>query len=165
MVLQFQIFFVPVRRQLESNPTISAQRCLTKMRRSKCADTSGLVAECFTYGNLDLHKCPLDVFNHMLTVGRFDESWSHTVFTMLPKGGNLLSPNNWRPVAVFAQLVYKRLRPRHQSKDQVGFRMIQTQHKCRRCLCSIRKCLQQVFGMEFPCLVCKLRFEESVRPR
>ena len=70
------------------------------MRRNKCADTSGLVAECFIYGNLDLHKCPLDVFNHMLTVGRFDESWSHTVFTMLPKGGNLLSPNNWRPVAV-----------------------------------------------------------------
>ena len=111
---------------------VELQVVLKEMRRNKCADTSGLVAECFIYGNLDLHKCLLDVFNHMLTVGRFDESWSHTVFTMLPKGGNLLSPNNWRPVAalkisykIFAKLVYKRSRPtleRHQSKDQVGFR-------------------------------------------
>ena len=94
------------------------------------ADTSGLVAECSIYGNLDLHKCLLDVFNSMLAVGRFDASWSHAVFTMLPKGGNLLPPSNWRPIAVlkityifFAK--YKRLRPkleRHQSKDQVGFR-------------------------------------------
>ena len=111
---------------------VELQVVLKEMRRNKCADTSGLVDECFIYGNLDLHKCLLDVFNHMLTVGLFDESWSHTVFTMLPKGGNLLSPNNWRPVAVlkisykiFAKLVCKRLRPtleRHQSKDQVGFR-------------------------------------------
>ena len=102
------------------------------MRRNKCADTSGLVAECFTSGNLDLHKCLLDVFNNMLAVGRFDASSSHTVFIMLPKGGNLLSPSNWHPIAVlkitykiFAKLAYKRLRPtleRHQTKDQVGFR-------------------------------------------
>ena len=106
---------------------VELQVVLKEMRRNKCADTSGLVAECFIYGNLDLHKCLLDVFNHMLTVGGFDESWSHTVFTMLPKGGNLLSPNNWRPVAVlkisyeiFAKLVYKRLRPsleRHQFEN------------------------------------------------
>ena len=111
---------------------LELQVVLKEMRRNKCADTSGLVAECFIYGNLDLHKCLLDVFNNMLAVGRFDASWSHTVFTMLPKGGNLFSPSNWRPIAVlkitykiFAKLVYKRLRPtleRHQSKDQVGFR-------------------------------------------
>ena len=111
---------------------LELQVVLKEMRRNKCADTGGLVAECFIYGNLDLHKCLLDVFNNMLAVGRFDASWSHTVFTMLPKGGNLLSPSNWRPIAVlkitykiFARLVYKRLRPtleRHQSKDQVGFR-------------------------------------------
>ena len=70
------------------------------MRGNKCADTSGLVAECFIYGNLDLHKCLLDVFNSMLAVGRFDASWSHIVFAMLPKGGILLSPSNWRPIAV-----------------------------------------------------------------
>ena len=34
-------------------------------------------------------------------------------------------------------------------------------HKCRGCLCGIGKCLQQVFGMEFPCLVCKLGSEEA----
>ena len=39
---------------------------------------------------------------------------------------------------------------------------IPTMHKCRGCLCGIGTCLQQVFGMEFPCLVCKLRFEESI---
>ena len=97
------------------------------MKRNKCADTTGLVAECSIYGNLDLHKCLLDVFNNMLAVGRFD-----AVFTMLPKGGNLFSPSNWRPIAVlkitykiFAKLVYKRLRPtlqKHQFKDQLGFR-------------------------------------------
>lgn len=71
----------------------------------------------------------LDVFNRMLAVGRFDTSWSQTVFTMLPKGGNLFSPS---PIAIlkithniFAKLVYKRWRPtleKHQSKHQVGFR-------------------------------------------
>ena len=111
---------------------LELQIVVKEMRRNKCADTSGLVAECFIYGNLDLHKCLLDVFNNMLAVGRSDARWSHTVFTMLPKGGNLFSPSNWRPIAVlkitykiFAKLVYKRLRPtleRHQSKDQVGFR-------------------------------------------
>ena len=111
---------------------LELQVVLKEMKWNKCADTSGLVAECFIYGNLDLHKCLLDVFNNMLAVGRFDASWSHTILTMLPKGGNFLSPSNWRPIAVFkitykifAKLVYKRLRPtleRHQSKDQVGFR-------------------------------------------
>ena len=69
------------------------QLVLKEMRGNKCADTSGLVAECFIYGNLDLHKCLLDVFNSMLAVGRFDASWSHIVFAMLPKGGTLLSPS------------------------------------------------------------------------
>ena len=68
----------------------------------------------------------------MFAVGRIDASWGHTVPTMLPKGGNLFSPSNWRPIAVlnitykiFTKLVYKRLRPtleRHQSKDQAGLR-------------------------------------------
>ena len=70
--------------------------------------------------------------NSMFAVGRIDASWGHTVLTMLPKGGNLFSPSNWRPIAVlnitykiFTKLVYKRLRPtleRHQSKDQAGVR-------------------------------------------
>ena len=82
------------------------QLVLKEMRGNKCADTSGLVAECFIYGNLDLHKCLLDVFNSMLAVGRFDASWSHIVFAMLPKGGTLLSPSNWRPIAVL-KITYK----------------------------------------------------------
>ena len=40
------------------------------MKRNKCADTSGLEAESFIYGNLGLHKCLLDVFNNLDAVTR-----------------------------------------------------------------------------------------------
>ena len=55
---------------------------LKEMRRNTCADTNGLVAECFFYGKLDLHKCLLEVCLSMLAVGRIYTSWSHTVFSI-----------------------------------------------------------------------------------
>ena len=62
--------------------------------------------ECVIYGNLDLHKCLLDVFNSMLAVGRFDASWNHTVLTMLPKVTICFRLNTWRPIAVL-KITYK----------------------------------------------------------
>ena len=76
--------------------------------------------------------------------------------------------NHWKVVASWLQrpptsMVHKRLRPTlegHQSKDQVGFRPCTSVED--GCPGGTGKCLQQVFGMEFPCLVCTLKFEESI---
>ena len=141
------------------------QVVLKEMKRNKCADTTGLVAECSIYGNLDLHKCLLDVFNNMLAVGRFD-----AVFTMLPKGGNLFSPSNWRPIAVlkitykiFAKLVYKRLRPtleKHQFKDQLGFRPCTSVEDALVVLASVcSKSLEWNFPVWFASLDLKKAFD------
>ena len=32
--------------------------------------------------------------------GKFDETWHNTIFTMLPKSGNLAIPSNWMHIAI-----------------------------------------------------------------
>ena len=62
----------------------------------------------------------------------FDSSWRHTLFTMVPKSGDLQQTKNWRPIAIFkitykicAKMRHDRSQPlleTEQSTDQVGFR-------------------------------------------
>ena len=61
-----------------------------------------------------------------------DGSWKETVFTMVPKSGDLTDPANWRPIAilkncykVFARIIYNRTKHtlnNKQAEDQMGFR-------------------------------------------
>ena len=58
--------------------------------------------------------------------------WKETVFTMLPKAGDLKDPSNWRPIAIlqvcykiFARLLYNRLKgvlEHEQTDEQMGLR-------------------------------------------
>ena len=62
----------------------------------------------------------------------FDSFWRHTLFTMVPKSGDLQQTKNWRPIAIlkitykiFAKMLHDRLQPlleTEQSMDQVGSR-------------------------------------------
>ena len=84
------------------------------------------------YGGPLLHQKLLEYYNEILSTGRVPENWHVTIFTMLPKSGNLDFVTNWRPIAilpilykVFAKMLYYRLSPileRHQADDQFGFR-------------------------------------------
>ena len=79
-----------------------------------------------------MHQVLLDMYNGILTSGCVPENWHVTIFTMLPKTGDLNDASNWRPIAVspilykhFARLVHGRLKhilEREQSDDQFGFR-------------------------------------------
>lgn len=68
----------------------------------------------------------------MLRTGKLDPSWHKTLFSMLPKKGDLADAGNWRPIAIlrvtyklFSRLLYGRVKEQlnmEQSSDQVGFR-------------------------------------------
>ena len=87
--------------------------------------------ELFKYGPPCLHACLVRIYNAILCTGQFDTSWRHTLFTMVPKSGDLQQTKNWRPIAIlkitykiFAKMLHDRLQPlleTEQSMDQVGF--------------------------------------------
>lgn len=99
------------------------RRAMNRMKNRRCCDHDGVVLEMFKHG---------EVFNGMLASGRFEPSWSQTLFTMFSKQGNLADVGNWRPIAflkitykIFSRMLYHRVRGMleyHQSADQVGFR-------------------------------------------
>ena len=103
---------------------VELEDALKHVRRNKCADSNGIVAE--------LHEYVLRIFNLMLVDGHVEERWKHTTFSMIPKTGDPTNPGNWRPLAIlnitykiFTRMVYKRVKPileAQQSKDQIGFR-------------------------------------------
>ena len=105
---------------------------LKKMRRRKCVDESGIVAEMIKYASCEFLEYMLDCFNNMMRIGILEPSWYETLFIMLPKSGDTTLLANWRPIAIlritykiFSRLIYQRLMPilnNHQSSDQVGFR-------------------------------------------
>jgi len=102
------------------------------MANARCPDESGVVAEMIKYGSDMLHQSVADTYNHMLQQGVFEPDWYHTIFTMLPKSGDLSDPGNWRPIAVLrtlyklmSRMLLHRLQPileAAQSADQFGFR-------------------------------------------
>ena len=76
-----------------------------------------------------------DLQNNVVTVsgfGAFPQHWQEAVLTMLPKGGDPLDTNNWRPIAIlditykiFARILYQRIQlvlEPEQSDAQMGFR-------------------------------------------
>ena len=84
----------------------------------RCKDKAGICLEMITNGGDELHTCLVEVYNSMLQNGQMDPEWKETIFTLLPKKGDLTNPGNWRPVAVlrvcykvFERLIHNRIRP------------------------------------------------------
>ena len=76
------------------------QVALKPMSRGRCKDKAGICLEMITNGGDELHTCLVEVYNSMLQTGQMDPEWKETIFTLLPKKGDLTNPGNWRPVAV-----------------------------------------------------------------
>ena len=103
----------------------------TKKRRSP--DTSGIVVELIQHAGTTFHEKLLNMYNGIISSGVVPLDWHSTVFSMLPKSGNLTDASNWRPIAIlpvlykiFARLLYHRIHPileKEQSDDQFGFRV------------------------------------------
>ena len=62
-------------RGIERFTMVELQDALKHLRRNKCADSNGIVAECFVHGNLELHEHLLRTFNSMLVDGYVAERW------------------------------------------------------------------------------------------
>ena len=105
---------------------------LRAMRCRKGSDDCGIVAEMVKQASDGYLRKLLNIFNEMRRTADIDPMWRLTLFSMLPKSGDLSLAQNWRPVAIlrisyklFARLVYQRLRRKldtSQCADQVGFR-------------------------------------------
>ena len=71
--------------EIERFTMVELQDALKHLRRNKCADSNGIVAECFVHGSLELHEHLLRIFNSM--DGHVEERWKQTTFSMIPKTG------------------------------------------------------------------------------
>ena len=108
------------------------RRGLMKMKNRKCCDKTGIVIEMLKHASREYLQTLLGLYNDMLSTGQIDVAWRETIFSMLPKSGDLTQAKNWRPIAIlrisyklFSRLLYHRLQPildQRQSADQVGFR-------------------------------------------
>lgn len=108
------------------------QYALKFMRNRKGADKTNIVAEMIKHAGPRVHQVLLDMYNQILSSGCVPDNWHVTIFTMLPKNGDLSDASNWRPIAIlpilyklFAKLLHKRLKyilEREQSDEQFGFR-------------------------------------------
>ena len=101
------------------------EEAMFKMRCGRGAGGDGLVLELFKYGPPCLHACLVRIYNEILCAGRFDSSWRHTLFTMVPKNGDLQHTKNWRPIAIlkitykiFAKMLRDRLQPLLETNNQ-----------------------------------------------
>ena len=65
-------------------------RCALKiMKTRKGADEYGVVLEMFKHAFEEYLQLLLDIFNTMLRTSEIDPTWRETLFSMLPKSGNL----------------------------------------------------------------------------
>lgn len=130
-------------RQPETFDTASLQRlqlitpwelklALRQMARGKCRDKAGISLEMILHGGDTMHNCLVSFFNRILRTGIIDGCWKETMFSMIPKSGDLGDPANWRPIAIlkncyklFARIIHNRIKQNlndQQAEDQMGFR-------------------------------------------
>ena len=108
------------------------QQALTKMSRKKCSDSYGVVVEMMQNATQSFHEKYLELINDMISAGSTNPSWRSSLFSLLPKSGEVTSPTNWRPIVIleifykdFARMIYNRIittLDTHQCSDQFGFR-------------------------------------------
>ena len=107
-------------------------RVLQHMAKNKSGDKSGLTLEMYLHGGHSVCVQLANIYNTVLSTGQFPDNCYESHFSLLPKGGDLNDPGNWRPIAmlstsykIFARALYERLRPQldtQQSEEQYGFR-------------------------------------------
>ena len=105
------------------NIEISKSSCVPGISTSICKDVMK---------NLSDHI--VHVFNCSIRTGIFPYEWSKGCITVIPKGGKLSNPSNWRPITqtsifakIFEKLIHKRLLSYFDDDDiltdyQYGFR-------------------------------------------
>ena len=79
-----------------------------------------------------LHLSNVSGYKRFLENDEADQCWAETVFTLVPKAGDLQHASNWKPIAIlrvlyklFARTIYNRVRPKlesQESEEQMGFR-------------------------------------------
>ena len=77
---------------------------MRKMRNRRGGDKTKVVIEMVKHGGPILHQKLLVYVNEISSTGRVPENWHITMFTMLPKSGNLEYVSNWRPIAILPML-------------------------------------------------------------
>ena len=73
---------------------------LGKMGNSRGADKSDIVVEMVKFAGTAFQNALLSFYNGIISHGEVPENWHVTIFSMLPKSGNLECPSNWRPIAI-----------------------------------------------------------------
>ena len=104
---------------------------LKHMAKRRSPDKSGIVVVLIQHAGEPLLGKLLQTYNEIISSGVVPSKWHCTIFSMLPKSGDLKDASNWRPIAilpilykVFARLLYQRIQPileKEQSDDQYGF--------------------------------------------
>ena len=103
------------------------------LRSKKCADTAGIRAEMLKVGGEHLLSKLLELYNMILSGSTQPPvSWKHSVISIIHKSGDVMQPQNYRPICIipvlyklFSKLMYKTLYPivdKAQCRDQAGFR-------------------------------------------
>ena len=102
------------------------------MRNSRGADKSNIVVEMIKFAGAAFQNVLLSFYNDIISHAKTPGNLHVTIFSMLPKSGNLECPSNWRLIAIlpilykiFAKMLYYRLYPildAWQADDQFGFR-------------------------------------------
>ena len=80
--------------QIASFTMFDLEQALSKMKCKKGADHHGIVMEMIKYGSQKLKDHILAFFNNFLNDHHIEQSWLHTLFSMIPKSGNLKEVHN-----------------------------------------------------------------------
>ena len=83
---------------------LTLQNALKHLRRNKCGDSNGIVAECFAYGSLEFCEHLFCLPNLLLVHDHLDERKKQTTFSMIPETGDFSKPRNWRPLAILKNI-------------------------------------------------------------
>ena len=119
-------------KSIPSFDLIEMRWALGKMGNSRGADKSNIVVEMIKFAGASFQNVLLNFYNDIINHATLQENWFVTIFSMLPKSGNLECPSTWRPIAIlpilykiFAKMLYYRLYPildAWQADDQFGLR-------------------------------------------
>ena len=104
-----------------------------KLKKGRCKDGSGLIAEMIKSGGSVLASTLLDLYNEVIKPdASIPETWKRSTISVIFKSGAVDLPLNYRPITIipllyklFARLLYSRLAPfldKAQPPDQAGFR-------------------------------------------
>jgi len=81
-------------------------KAIAQMKSNRAPDEHGLVAELLKSSPVQFREALLNMFNKVLTFGIPPESWSRTLFLMLPKSAKAKLVADYRPIAS-VRLLYK----------------------------------------------------------